>query len=159
MNTFTTAKPHESKSAISRTTLDRDWPGDWRLMEDGFRRHSQSSVRADWQRSSLDHTESWIVCGDHKDPMGEVRVFGIQAGILLIVSPTSSQLSAHVRSQQDHLDRWLYFLKEKYGLSDVQSGLETVDSKTYAVTAGSINKLAVVSARACVECAAMAFKN
>jgi hypothetical protein len=84
-------------------------------------------------------------------------VFGIQAGVLLIVSPTLTRLSADVRSQHDHLDRWLYFLKEKYGLSDVQSGLETVDSKTYAVTAGSINKLAVVSARACVECAGMAF--
>ena len=126
-------------------------------MEDGFRRQLQSSVRAEWQRSSSNDTESWIVCGDHKDSVGEVRVFGIQAGILLIVSPTLTRLSADVRSQHDHLDRWLYFLKEKYGLSDVQSGLETVDSKTYAVTAGSINKLAVVSARACVECAGMAF--
>ena len=74
-----------------------------------------------------------------------------------MVSPMSDQLSAEVRSQPDDHDRWLYFLKEKNGLNDFRTGTETVDGKSYAVSAGTINMLAVVSASACVECAAMTF--
>src|ERR1700731_3858297 len=43
----------QSVAAHGKTTMNRDWPGDWKLAEDGFRRHDKSSVRADWFYDSL----------------------------------------------------------------------------------------------------------
>ena len=146
-----------STQQTGKTTMDRDWPGDWRLMEDGFRRHSQSSARATWQCSSYGTIENWTVHGDQQYIVREVQAFCKQSGRLLIVSPLSEQLSAEVRSQQDDQNRWLYFLKEKHGLNDFTTGTETVDGKSYAVSIGTINMLAAVSVSACVECAAMTF--
>jgi len=147
----------QAARAAGKTTLNRDLPGDWRLMEDGFRRHSRSSVRATWQRSSYGTIENWTVHGDHQQIVREVEVFCIQSGKLLTISPMSPPVSAQLLSEPSDLNRWLYFLKDKHLLSDVVTGSETVDGKTYAVTIGEVNSLAMVSASACVECASMAF--
>ena len=40
-------------AASGQTTMNRDWPGDWKLAEDGFRRYEKSFVRADWFHDSL----------------------------------------------------------------------------------------------------------
>ncbi len=147
----------ETTEARGKTTLNRDWPGDWRLMEDGFRRHSQSSVRATWQRASYGPIENWMVHGDHQYIVREIEAFCIQSGKLLKISPMSPPVSAQLLAEPSDRDRWLYFLKEKQLLSDISTGSETVDGETYAVTIGEINKLAMVSASVCVECASMAF--
>jgi hypothetical protein len=141
------------------TTLDRDWPGDWRLMEDGFRRHLACSVRASWQRNAYGESETWTIHGDQPNITREVRAFCKQSGKLLMVSPMSEQLSPEIRSQQDDENRWLYFLKETHGLKYLGTGSENIDGKTYAVSAGEIYMLAAVSASACVECAALSFGN
>src|SRR5438552_2616380 len=62
-----------STQQTGKTTMDRDWPGDWRLMEDGFRRHSQSSARATWQCSSYGTIENWTVHGDQQYNVREVQ--------------------------------------------------------------------------------------
>lgn len=158
-NEIATLTSNLKQAAKSSTTLDRDWPGDWRLMEDGFRRHASSSVRASWQGSAYGAIENWTIHGDQQRITREVRAFCKQSGKLLMVSPMSEQLSPEIRSQQDDENRWLYFLKETHGLTNVATGSENIDGKTYAVSAGEIYMLAAVSASACVECAAMSFGN
>jgi len=146
-----------AQPAIAKTTMSRDWHGDWRLMEDGFRRHAPSSLRATWQRSAYGAIENWMIHGDQQNIEREVRAFCKQSGRLLKISPMSKQLSPEISGQPDDENRWLYFLQEKHGLSNVMTATETVDGKKYAVTAGEIYMLAAVSASACVECAAMSF--
>ena len=147
----------KAEAKRSKPQTSRDWAGDWRLAEDGFRRHLQSNVRADWEHSSIDSIETWALSGNNRHIVGEVEAFCIQSGKLLSVSPVGNKLSADIKSQADDLNRWLYFLKEKYGLSDMSMGVGTtangVDQHTVSI--GSIDNLAMVSVRACVECAGM----
>jgi hypothetical protein len=146
------------EAAYGKTTKNRDWPGDWKLAEDGFRRYEKSLVRADWFRDSSGPTEQWRVCGGTLDANRDCEAFCLQAGRLLVVSPVSSHISAELRSRESDADRWLYFLKERYGLQDVMHGTsKDYDGRTSVSEAGSIRNLAVVSARACVECGAKSF--
>ena len=149
------AKP--TVAASGKTTMNRDWPGDWKLAEDGFRRYEGSFVRADWFRDSLGPVEAWTLTGDKTEVVHDVQALCFQAGKLLVVSPMSCHVSAGLRSQRDDADRWLYFLKERYGLKDIMNSTSTVEGKNYAAMAGSIQKLAATSARACIECGAKSF--
>lgn len=60
-------------TGVGKTTLDRDWPGDWKLAEDGFRRYERSSVRADWFSSSQGPVEKWTLTGDTDGRVQELR--------------------------------------------------------------------------------------
>jgi hypothetical protein len=140
-----------------KTTMNRDWPGDWKLAEDGFRRHEKSSVRADLYHNSLGQTEVWTLGGDTLDAIQDCRALCLQAGKLLVVSPMSSHLAVDLRSHQDDADRWLYFLKERYGLTDVINSTSMSGGQSHASTLGSIRNLAAASARACIECGAKSF--
>jgi hypothetical protein len=70
----------------------------------------------------------------------------------------SAHLTAGMLSHRNDADRWLYFLKERYGLQDTIVGTSTHDGKTYHSTGGSIRTLAATSARACIECGAKSFR-
>lgn len=143
--------------AASSTTMMRDWPRDWKLAEDGFRRYEKSSVRADWFRDGLGPVETWSITGDRPDLVNDVRALCLHAGKLLIVSPMCDLLPAELRTQSDDADRWLYFLTARYGLEDRLHGTSTVGGQTYVSTAGSIRRLAETSACACIECGAQSF--
>jgi hypothetical protein len=160
MQSRITQRDHEIENLQTvkpKTTMNRDWPSDWRLAEQDFRRYQVSSVMGTWQRSAYGSTESWRVHGDQPNIVREVEAFCKNCGKLLLYSPLSEPLSRDIVSVTDDRDRWLYFLKQRYPLKEVQTGSETVGGKTYAVTIGSIYILAAVSASACVECSALAF--
>jgi hypothetical protein len=144
-------------TAPSKTTMNRDWPGDWKLAEDGFRRYEKSFVRADWFRDSSVPIENWTLTGDKTEAVHDVQALCLQAGKLLVVSPMSDHISAELRAQKNDTDRWLYFLKERYGLTDIINGTSTVKGKSYVAIGGSIRSLAATSARACIECGAKSF--
>jgi hypothetical protein len=144
-------------ASSGKTTLNRDWPGDWKLAEDGFRRYEKSYVRADWFRDSMGPVEAWTLTGDKSEVVHDVQALCLQAGKLLVVSPMSSRVSAQLRSQEDDTDRWLYFLKERYGLQDTMNGTSAANGECHVSMAGSVRNLAAVSARACIECGSNSF--
>jgi hypothetical protein len=149
----------QTTGAHGKTTMNRDWPGDWKLAEDGFRRYEKSYVRADWFRDSLGPIENWTLTGGKTEVVHDVQALCLQAGRLLVVSPMSSNVSEGLRSYKDDADRWLYFLKERYGLQDIMNSVSTIESVSHTAMAGSITNLAATSARACVECGAKSFPN
>jgi hypothetical protein len=154
-----TLQQEMSVRAKARTTMNRDWPGDWRLMEDAFRRHAGSGARAFWQENSFGDMEFWSICGDNTSALKDIEELCVQCGTLLEVSPAAQRISERVRSQPSDRDRWLLFLKERYGLNNEHTGWETVNGNTYSVKCGDIEKLAAVSASGCVVCAAMTFRS
>jgi len=144
-------------AASSKTTMNRDWPGDWKLTEDGFRRHEKSYVRADWFSEPSYQTQKWTITGDTADRVHDCEALCIQAGKLLAVSPTSLHLSGVLKSEKNDADRWLNFLKDRYGLQETMFTTSVRDGQTHTASAGSIRNLAVTSARACIECGAKSF--
>jgi hypothetical protein len=143
------------EEVVSTHSKSRDWPADWRLMEDGFRRYSKSTVRADYQGPSPGVPGEWRLCGD--DCVKDVEAFCFQAGKLLSISPLDHPLPEDVAGRASHVSRWLYFLKDKYGLTRTNYVVHESDGKSHTIMFGSLENLATVSARACVECAALSF--
>lgn len=140
-----------------RTTMTRDWPGDWKLAEDGFRRYEKTSVRADWFSDTSGPTEKWTVTGDTSEAVHGCEALCLQAGKLLAVSPVSKHLSPELRSHRNDVDRWLYFLRQRYGLRDLMIGSSLQNGQSFSAQGGSIRNLAATSARACIECGANSF--
>jgi hypothetical protein len=140
-----------------KTTMNRDWPGDWKLTEDGFRRQEKSLVRAEWFRDSLGPVEQWRISGGTSDAVHECEALCLQAGKLLVVSPMSHHLSPEIRAIENDADRWLYFLKGRYGLKDEMVGSGIVQGQAHTSKLGFIANLAAASARACIECSAKSF--
>jgi hypothetical protein len=147
----------KSAAVFSQTTLKRDWPGDWKLAEDGFRRYQKSFVSAAWFHDSSGPTETWSLRGATEDAR-DVKALCMHAGKLLTVSPMRKFVSAEVLREKDDADRWLYFLKGLYGITEMLHGtsVDNDGNKTVAY-GGSIQNLPGASARACVECAARSF--
>jgi hypothetical protein len=147
----------ELESAASGLTTMRDWSGDWKELADKFERYAAHRIRADWQHSSQGGNQ-WRVCGGSNDATRNCESLCKLAGALLLTSPgVSSELSMDIRSEQDKLLRWLYYLKEKVGLTSTQYALESVGEKKTVLVFGSISSLATVSATVCIECAASTF--
>lgn len=145
-------------AASGKTTMNRDWPGDWKLAEDGFRRYAKTLVRADWFQDSLGPVEKWTITGDTSQAVYDCEALCFQAGNLLVVSPMSTHIPVKLRSHKNDADRWLYFLKQRYGITDIMIGSsKSNDGQTHSATAGSIRNLAATSARACIECGAKSF--
>jgi len=147
----------QATAAHGKTTMNRDWPGDWKLAEDGFRRYEKSSVRADWFQSSDGPVETWTIGGDTSDLARDCEALCLQAGKLLVVSPMSNHISVELRAHENDTDRWLYFLKGRYGLSNLLNGTGIRDGQSHTSLFGSIRNLAAASARACIECGAKSF--
>lgn len=125
---------------------------DWLRVAKDFESCYQQ-VRADYQRSGLPPTDSWMVAGPHSE---KCRSLCNLAGAMLLRSPhVASELSEQVRGSADPMHRWLYFLKERKPLDNFISGVEQFpDGRGVGVHAGLINNLPEVSAAACIECAA-----
>src|SRR5262249_46352108 len=138
----------QQTGARGKTTMDRDWPGDWKLAEDGFRRYERSSVRADWFHDSVGPIENWSVTGDSVVRVRDCEALCIQAGRLLTVSPMFSQISTELQALRNDGERWLYYLKCRYGIQDNLHGQSTHDGKVFPCWGGTIRSLAATSARA-----------
>lgn len=153
-------KHREEMTALAKKVEGdtRDWPGDWKLAEDGFRRQEGTSVRADWFSDSLGPIQQWSITGGSRDRVRDIEASCIQAGRLLILSPMSTHISSELQSHDGDMDRWLYFLKDRYGLEHTLTGESKQGGKTNHATSGSIYHLASVSARACIECSAKSFR-
>jgi len=74
------------------------------------------TVRADWFYTTEGQFKYWSVTGDRLSTVNDCRALCLQARKLLLVSPTRHSLSRELTSEKDDVYRWLYFLKERYGL-------------------------------------------
>lgn len=137
--------------------LERVDAAQWKDLASRFGTVSDSSVRADWFKEA-DGSESWRICGSHQEKNGEVKSLCMLAGSMLANSMNIfPDVSPAVRLQENPTWRWLGFLKERYGLSGLRTGYQTSNSqpgKEFPFYFGSVNNLASVSARACIESAA-----
>src|SRR5579864_2016065 len=113
-------------------------------------------VSVQWQcnrRNNQTTFENWTFSGTHRKPCETLCRF---AGTLLAKSPNiSSRVSALALKQSDPAWRWLFFLKENYGELDPRGGTPPIDSDGTIYLMGTISNVAVVSARICMECAAL----
>ena len=129
---------------------------EWRDLADRFAAVS-AYVRADWQQFGGDNgAESWSVGGSTADDVYQCKALCSLAGTMLTKSlNVSAKLSERVRAHTDAGDRWLCFLKEHGAVTDTGYGLETLNNgKQQPIFLGSIQNLAKVSSRACIECSA-----
>ena len=129
---------------------------DWKELSSQFKQ-STPKVRADWYQTRNAETqaimgESWSIRGSS----AECEALCKNAGAMLLRSPrVFAQLSESVRSQSDHVWRWLYFLKESKRTTDSAMGHgSTKDGPNTISEFESIEGLASVSATACLECSA-----
>ena len=75
---------------------------------------------------------------------------------MLLRSPNvCAGLSKQLRSVDDPMYRWLYFLKDRRALDNYIGVVEDFpDGRKAGIYSGFINNLPEVSAAACIECAA-----
>jgi nucleoside 2-deoxyribosyltransferase len=158
----TTDVPRESKSIIGgTTTLNRDWPGDWKELASKFEDSTKlrvPQVVADYtQGEGLD---SWNWRGGPVAVVRNLEALCKLAGKLLVASPNVSRsIAPEIRAQPDPVSRWLFYLKEKRGAFKV-TGHGTTRSETGGEidsVYGSIEGVAALSASECLSCAADEF--
>jgi hypothetical protein len=94
---------------------------DWLQLSEMFRRVPDPSVRADYTDSSVDG-ESWRICGGAQPVVREVESLCARAGAMLLKSNAVSaslheDLAQDLRRVASHSDRWLFYLKYRYGLA------------------------------------------
>ena len=113
-------------------------------------------VSAQWQcnrRNNQTIFENWTFSGTYGKGCETLCRF---AGTLLAKSPNISRtLSPSALRQADPAWRWLFFLKENYGTLDPGGGAPPIDSDGTIYLMGTISNVAAVSARICIECAAL----
>jgi hypothetical protein len=134
----------------------RDWNAEWKELSGKFEKVGLD-VSAQWQcnrRNNQTIFENWNLSGTYRKQCEALCVF---AGALLLKSPNASPgLSELARQQSDPVWRWLFFLKENHNaLSSGLGSLPQIDSDGTIYLMGHISNLAVVSAQACMECAAL----
>lgn len=130
---------------------------EWQDLADRFRAIG-SDTRADWH---LETNEQGVTVSDNWGLRGttteDCAALCTLAGAMLLRSPKiAPQLSDTVRTQSDHVWRWLYFLKEQRSvvMSNVLHGDGTNFGVKYLIFGQSIDQVAAVSARICTECSA-----
>ena len=134
-------------------------PVEWRDLATQFKALQSSGVRADWSQTSAG--ERWHIGGVPGAANRECESLCVLAGTMLVASPyMSERLPSLIPSYTAPGKMWLFYLKEAHPL-DFQIGLVGFEvtndgSQGAAVCTGSIDNLAAVSARACIECAAAA---
>lgn len=138
--------PRGDENRVGRT--------DWLKLADDFQRISDSTVRADWGKTSAG--EQWHVSGGTLPATRDCAALCRLAGAMLIASPkVSASLASSLRNVKDHTDRWLYYLKETSRTFEFDlEGEEVIDGRHSTVIGGSIDRLADESRRACLACAA-----
>lgn len=127
---------------------------EWKDLADRFKALPHAAlVRADWLRSD-NGEESWMIMGGKQE--AKCQSLCRLAGALLMRSPNIlRKLTTGVSTDLDLGCRWLYFLKDKYGLTPgslVMSG--SINGVPFQ--GGSIQNLPGVSESACLDCAAEA---
>lgn len=128
---------------------------DWTELADKFEKIGLD-VSVQWQCSRKNNQtifESWSFSGTYRKPCETLCRF---AGTLLAKSPnvsrTLSELALH---QSDPAWRWLSFLKENHNALDHGGGLPPTGDDGTIYLGGRISNVAAVSARVCMECAAL----
>ncbi len=131
---------------------------DWRDLSDRFKA-IPADVGVQWQQTGPDDkaTHRWTIEGRTLNASEEYIALCSFAGAMLRKSPTvSRKLSDTVLRQQPDNDRWLLYLKESGAISNVTYIPEPLDDGSRLPHfLGRINGLGSVSARMCLECAAM----
>jgi hypothetical protein len=131
---------------------------EWKELASQFKQ-MPNGARADWYQSLNAETqavmaESWDVRGNTS---AECEALCKNAGAMLLRSPhILPRLSDRIRTQPDHIWRWLYFLKESRRAvpAGIGEGFTRVGNVKTTTACESIENLASVSATACMECSA-----
>jgi hypothetical protein len=114
------------------------------------------AVSAQWQCNRQNNQttfENWTFSGTYRKPCETLCRF---AGTLLAKSPNiSHKLSASSLQQSDPAWRWLFYLKENHNALDLNSGVPPIGDDGTIYLMGTISNVASVSARVCMECAAL----
>lgn len=142
----------------------KDWVAEWKGLADRFQTVSPY-IRADWQHGGMgmsngEVNEIWRIAGiGNPSDKKQCEALCAFAGSLLEQSPKiSAQLTSKTLTQNDAIKRWLYFLKETHNAMSMNSGfcgvVEGEKGKDKIIFSGTIDKLAAVSATACITCAA-----
>ena len=133
------------------------WPDKWRELASDFSK-LPNDTRADWYGQvggDVPMVENqWSIAGGIQRENCEALCK--LAGAMLLRSPKiSSKLSEMVRLQTNEVRRWLYFLKEHSGVpKETLVGDGIAHGISVKTSMQSINGLATVSARVCIECSA-----
>lgn len=138
---------------------------EWKELAYKFEGIQSKYVRATWISETLDFHggavgEQWYITDDSQTDGGKTGESLCKfAGAMLLQSPkVSLRLSQKVSSRSDDAWRWLYFLKDKWALEHPGTGNTWAGGRHMKNQSGSIEDLAAVSARACLECAAEELK-
>ena len=129
---------------------------DWKELASQFKRVSHG-VSADWYQTIKAQSraiieDNWYVRGNGR---AECEALCKNAGAMLLRSPQIlPTLSDRVRSQSDHVERWLYFLKELGRTKVAGVGYGTIRDTKTVNSFESIDDLALVSATVGMECSA-----
>lgn len=128
---------------------------DWKELADRFKEIGRD-VSAQWQcNRGNDQTisEDWNFSGQYQKPCESLCKF---AGALLLKSPNICPTLSHSALRQlNPAWRWLFFLKETHRATDLGGGMALAGGDGTNYFSERISNLAAVSARVCMECAAL----
>ena len=128
---------------------------DWTGLADRFKEIGLD-VSAQWQcnrRNNQTISEDWNFSGQYQKPCEALCKF---AGALLLKSPNVCPTLSHSALQQlSPAWRWLFFLKENHKATDLGAGMALAGGDGTNYFSERISNLAPVSARVCMECAAL----
>jgi hypothetical protein len=154
-NTAETEKEQlrEELAAVSNAR-ECDWSAEWKELAEKFEKVGLD-VLAQWQCNRKNNQtiyENWSFSGTYRKPCETLCRF---AGTLVAKSPNVfPNLSGLALQQPDPAWRWLFFLKENHDAMN-QGGLPPIGDDGTIYLLGDIPNLAAVSARVCLECAAL----
>jgi hypothetical protein len=145
-----------------RIHAGRDWSAEWKGLADRF--HAVSPyIRASWQRGGMgvangEAIEGWHLGGAASTPeVKQCEALCSFAGELLKQSPKmNSRLTPNTLKQTDAIERWLTFLMETHRVMSITSDYAIVpdtQGENKIILVGTIEKVASVSATACIACA------
>ncbi len=154
-------KPEQTEKGKAAVELDkpnaapiRNWNAEWKELASKFEK-AGLDVSAQWQcnrRNNQTIFENWNFSGTYQKPCETLCRF---AGTLLAKSPNVSRALSQLALQSDPAWRWLFFLKDNHNALDLGSSLPPIGDDGTIYLHGRISNVAAVSARVCMECAAL----
>lgn len=127
----------------------------WLALADRFKQIRDSSLNAEWSRTDPPGTEEWTIDGTRSSVQDAEALCRLAGAMLTDSAKIAPNLSSQIREQNDPSWRWLYFLKDRYRLEDTIEAEGHSRGIEHSSVGGSIESLAAVSARGCIECSAM----
>jgi hypothetical protein len=139
-------RPSESTGATPDT--DNVSATDWKNLAKDFQA-LPGRIRGGWEHQK-DCPDAWEV------PHPECAALCALAGAMLIKSPKIlADLSQELRSETNAMFRWLGYLRQKVPVTNILQVYESrPDEEQKLVLHGSLENVAGISYRACMECAA-----